>query len=168
MSTGPTKSPEELELDALLEQLAPDEMSRAQLLEEHRQLEKDLLRLADPLPPADFVHKVMAKVATAPARAPAKGEVVMALVIVAAALGASLVAFGTSGDVGGIGFTFTRLFLQARDTIVGIGSGLAAIWRTAPLAVTVGLSVFLAGALVAFKRVLPFSSSSLTHAKVVS
>ena len=64
------KTPEDLELELLLKELAPTDALRAQLLEEHRQLEKDLLRLADPMPPADFVHAVMAKVATAPARAP--------------------------------------------------------------------------------------------------
>lgn len=165
----PGKSPEELELEALLEELAPNDTARAQLLEEHRQLEKDLLRLADPLPPPDFVHKVMAKVATAPARAPAKGEVLLAAAIVGAALAASVFAFGTAGEfgnIGTIGLTFTRLFLQLRDTIVGVGSGLTAIWRTAPLAFTAALSVALAAALVALKRVLP--QNGLTEAKVVS
>ena len=165
----PGKSPEELELDELLKELAHTDEERAQLLEEHRQLEKDLLRLADPLPPPDFVHKVMVKVATAPARAPAKGEVILAAAIVAVALAASLFAFGTAGEIGNIGsvgLTFTRVFLQLRDTIVGIGSGLAAIWRTAPLAFTAALSLALAATLVALKRVLP--QSSLTEAKVVS
>ena len=31
------------------------------IIEEHRLLEKDLCRLADPLPPPDLVHKVMAR-----------------------------------------------------------------------------------------------------------
>lgn len=165
----PPKTPEELELDELLEELAHSDEERAQLLEEHRQLEKDLLRLADPLPPADFVHKVMVKVSTAPARAPAKGEVLMAVAIVGAALAVSVFAFGIhneAGNIGTIGLTFTRLFLQLRDTVVGIGSGLAAIWRTAPLAFTAALSVALAATLVALKRVLP--QNSLTEAKVVS
>ena len=38
----------------------------AAVLEEHRQLEKDLFRLADPLPPPDLVHQVMARVAASP------------------------------------------------------------------------------------------------------
>lgn len=42
----------------------------AAVLEEHRQLEKDLFRLADPLPPPDLVHQVMARVAASPAPAP--------------------------------------------------------------------------------------------------
>ena len=36
------------ELEALLAELAPSDEERVTLLEEHRQLEKDLLRLADP------------------------------------------------------------------------------------------------------------------------
>lgn len=158
-------TPEERELELLLKELASTDEERAQLLEEHRQLEKDLLRLADPLPPPDFVHQVMAKVATAPARPPAKSEIAMALVIVAAALGASIFAFGTAFEPGSLGLQFTRMFLQLRDTIVGVGSGLAAVWRTAPLALTAACSLALAAALVAFKRVIP---NSLPEAKVVS
>ncbi len=43
----------------------------AALVELHRQLEKDLLRLADPPPPPDFVHQVMARVQAQPV-APAR------------------------------------------------------------------------------------------------
>ena len=158
-------TPEELELEQLLKELASTDEERAQLLEEHRQLEKDLLRLADPMPPPDFVHAVMAKVAVAPARAPAKGEIVMAVVIVTAALAASVLAFSTHGDIGTVGLSFTRLVLQLRDTVVGLGSAISALWRTAALPLTIGLGVALAASLVAFKRVL---HNGLTEAKVVS
>lgn len=158
-------TPEELELEQLLKELASTDEERAQLLEEHRQLEKDLLRLADPMPPPDFVHAVMAKVAVAPARAPAKGEIVMAVVIVTAALAASVLAFSAQGDVGTVGLSFTRLVLQLRDTVVGLGSAISALWRTAALPLTIGLGVALAASLVAFKRVL---HNGLTEAKVVS
>ncbi len=159
-------TPEELELEALLKELATTDEERAQLLEEHRQLEKDLLRLADPLPPPDFVHAVMAKVATAPARAPARAEMALAAVIVAIALGASVLAFSAQGDLGAVGLHFTRLILQLRDTVVGLGSALAALWRTAALPLTIGLGLALAACLLAFKRVL--THSSLTEAKGVS
>ena len=159
------KTPEELELEQLLKELASTDEERAQLLEEHRQLEKDLLRLADPMPPPDFVHAVMAKVAVAPARTPAKSEVVMAAVIVLAALGASVLAFSAQGNVGTAGLEFTRVVLQLRDTVVGLGSALEALWRTAALPLTIGLTAGLAACLVAFKRVL---QNSLTEAKVVS
>lgn len=156
-----TPDDSDLELEQLLKELAPTAEARAQLLEEHRQLEKDLLRLADPLPPADFVQAVMAKVALAPARAPGRGDVVLAVSIVAAALAASVFAFAQS-DVGGAGLEFTRLVLQLRDTAIGLGSALTAIWRTAALPLTAALGLGLTACLVAFKRVL------LTEAKVVS
>ena len=159
-------TPEELELEQLLKELASTDEERAQLLEEHRQLEKDLLRLADPMPPPDFVHAVMAKVAAAPARAPAKGEMVLAAVIVGVALAASILAFGAQGDIGGVGLHFTRLVLQLRDTVVGLGSAISALWRTAALPLTIGLGITLAGCLVAFKRVI--QNGLPTEAKVVS
>ena len=54
------------ELNALLAELADSDEARDELIEEHRQLEKDLLRLVDPLPPHDFVQSVMKKVAATP------------------------------------------------------------------------------------------------------
>ena len=160
------KTPEDIELELLLKELAPTDELRAQLLEEHRQLEKDLLRLADPLPPADFVHAVMAKVATAPARAPARGEVLVAAGIVFAAVIASVLAFSATGDgVGGVGLQFTQLVLRIRETVIGLGSALQALWRTAALPLTVGLGLTLGGCLLAFKRVV---HTGLTQVKVVS
>ncbi len=158
-------TPEELELEALLKELATSDEDRAQLLEEHRQLEKDLLRLADPLPPPDFLHKVMAKVAKAPARAPARSEIALASAIVVCAVAASVFAFSTQGDVGEVGLVFTRLVLQLRDTAVGLGSALAALWRTAALPLTIGMGAALAACLVALKRVL---HTGMTEAKGVS
>ena len=158
-------TPEELELEQLLKELASTDEERAQLLEEHRQLEKDLLRLADPMPPPDFVHAVMAKVAVAPARAPAKSEIAMALGIVVVALAASVLAFLAHGDLGEVGLQFTRFVLQMRDTVVGLGSAIAALWRTAALPLTIALGVALASFLSAFKRVI---HNGLTEAKVVS
>ena len=158
------KTPEEL--DRLLEELAPDPAQRDRLLEEHRQLEKDLLRLADPLPPPDFVHRVMAKVASAPAPAPSPADVGLAVLIVLGAVGASVLAFIAAGDgVGGVGLHFTQLVLRLRDTAIGLGSALTAVWRTAALPLTLGLGITLAGCLVAFKRVV---LNGLTEAKVVS
>jgi len=158
-------TPEELELKRLLEELAPTDEERALLLEEHRQLEKDLLRLADPLPPPDFVHAVMAKVASAPARAPAKSEVLLAALIIGAALAASVVALGAQGSVTGLGLDFTRAVLRLRDTVTGLGSALWALWHTAALPLTLGLGVCLATCLLALKRVL---HNGLHETKVAS
>jgi hypothetical protein len=53
-------------------------------VEEHRQLEKDLFRLVDPLPPPDLVSRVMARVADEPA--PVRVEVKTAFSILAVTL----------------------------------------------------------------------------------
>ncbi len=158
-------TPEELELEALLSELATTDEERALLLEEHRQLEKDLLRLADPMPPPDFLHAVMARVALAPARAPGRSETALAIVIVLVALAVSVLAFGARGDPGEMGLQFTRLVLQLRDTAVGLESAVAALWRTLALPLTLALGVALAACLMAFKRVI---HNGLTEAKAVS
>ena len=73
--------PTDTELEALLAELAPTQAERTTLLEEHRQLEKDLLRLADPLPPPDFLANVMSRVAVAPARPLSRADVWSAVAI---------------------------------------------------------------------------------------
>lgn len=155
MSDLNDKSPETDELDQLLNELAPTKEERAALLEEHRQLEKDLLRLADPAPPFDFVHKVMAKVAREPAKAPARVEVWWALGIVGVTLAASVVAFVAQGDgVGELGLSFTRALMRARELLVAAGSGLSAVWKTAALPLTVGMMTALFFGLFGLKRLM--------------
>ena len=149
------KSPEELELEVLLSQLAATEEGRAQLLEEHRQLEKDLLRLADPSPPDDFVQQVMARVEQAPASAPARSDQWMAGGIVFTAALSAVLALGLGGEgLGGVGVQFTQGILRLHDTTVGVASGLGALWRAAALPLTLGLGLALGFSLLAFKRVV--------------
>src|SRR5437870_13897110 len=108
------------ELEAMLEGLSDEE--REALLEEHRQLEKDLLRLADPLPPADFVHRVMQKVATAPAPAPAPKDIALAALIMVSALTAGVLTFISHGvGIGGIGLWVAELALHLRTMLAGLG-----------------------------------------------
>ena len=59
--------------------------------EQHRQLEKDLFRLADPMPPVDFVQSVMARVALEPA--PTRVELRTGLSILAVTLMGAVLAF---------------------------------------------------------------------------
>lgn len=143
---------DERELEALLAELAPTEAERAALLEEHRQLEKDLLRLSDPLPPPDFVGQVMKKVAASPVKV-AKVEVITAgaIVLLTTALAAvALVASG--GFAGSFGLALAQLAVNLREALVAMGSGLLALWTTAALPSVVALSMLLAGSLVALKR----------------
>jgi|APLak6261678615_1056124.scaffolds.fasta_scaffold11692_2 hypothetical protein len=157
--------PTDTELEALLAELAPTEAERTALLEEHRQLEKDLLRLADPLPPPDFLAKVMVRVAEAPARPVSAADVWSAVAIVAVtlvlAVGALLVSGGASS--GGFGLALASLVVQLRESLVAIGSALLALWTTAALPMVVGLSLMLVATLTALRR---FAQPSA--AKVVS
>ena len=96
--------PNDIELEALLAELAPTEAQRTILLEEHRQLEKDLLRLADPPPPPDFLANVMARVAEAPVRPLSRADVWSAVAIVGVTVSLAVVALLVSGGVtGGFG-----------------------------------------------------------------
>lgn len=152
------------ETEALLRELATTDDARDLLLEEHRQLEKDLLRLADPLPPPDFLAKVMNRVATAPARPVSRADVWSAVAIVGVTLSLAVMAIlVSSGASGGFGLALASLVVKGREAVVALGSALIALWTTAALPTVVGLSLFLAAALAAFRR-----SVQPTAAKVVS
>ncbi|MBL8921606.1 MAG: hypothetical protein JNJ54_22285 [Myxococcaceae bacterium] len=154
---------EELELERLLAESAPDERDRETLREAHRQLEKDLLRLADPLPPPDFLTQVMAKVEAEPRRMSAS-EIRSAIVIALSALAASAAAFVSSGaSADGLAVSFAQTFVAARELLVGFGSGLAAVWRTAGLPLSVMLAVVVMVTLMGFRRLV-----APVNAKVVS
>lgn len=138
-------SPECPELEVLFTELeagegpslehARDCLMCSAILEEHRQLEKDLYRLADPAPPPDFVHRVMARVASEPT--PLRRELWTGLSILAASL---LVALGVfvSNDAAliGAGTGLARLLLEGTALFDALGSGANALWHTAvaPLA----------------------------------
>jgi hypothetical protein len=145
---------DELELARLLAEAAPDPLAREALAESHRQLEKDLLRLADPLPPADFVAAVMAKVEAEPKRVSAS-EVQSAVLIAVVGLAASAVAFVRSGaSADGVALEFAQALVAAREVLVGFGSGLAAVWRTAGLPVSVTLALVVMVTLVGLRRLV--------------
>jgi hypothetical protein len=147
---------DDAELQALLAELAPTESERALLLEEHRQLEKDLLRLADPLPPPDFLAKVMTRVAEAPARPISRADVWSAVAIVGIALALAVVALLVSGGVsGGFGLAMASLVVKLREGLVAVGSAIQALWATAALPTALGLSLLLAAVLTGFRRLMP-------------
>jgi len=150
------KNPEELELEALLSELAPTEAERSLLLEEHRQLEKDLLRLADPLPPPDFLANVMTRVAEAPARPLSRADVWSAVAIVGVALALAVAALLVSGGVtGGFGLAVASLVVKLREGLIAFGSAIQALWTTAALPTAVGLSLLLVAVLTGFRRLVP-------------
>lgn len=125
----------------------------AALLEEHRQLEKDLSRLADPLPPPDFVQLVMAKVARAPA--PARAELKVGLLVLGLALALGVLSFLVGGgDAASAGVAVARALVRAREVAVALASGLEALSRGAGWPLAVGLAGALLAALSVFRRLV--------------
>lgn len=114
----------------------------AAVLEEHRQLEKDLFRLADPLPPPDFVQQVMERVANAPA--PARIEWRSFGAILATAVAAGLGTLLVNVGVGGVGVRLATTLVSLRDFAVGLSRGLSVVWSTqsGPLTFAVVLTLF--------------------------
>jgi len=111
----------------------------AALAEEHRQLEKDLGRLVDPLPPPDFVQSVMARVSLEPA--PARVELRTGLSILAVTLMAATLAFvATHGNLGLLGTRAASAVVIWRNLFFGASEALAAIWSTAALPTAVAMA----------------------------
>lgn len=140
------------ELEALLAELTSSEAERTDLLEQHRQLEKDLLRLADPLPPVDFVQKVMARVEAAPARAMSRAEIVSALSLVAGTLVLAVMTLVLTGSLGGAGVFVAQVVIAVREAIGAMGSALAALWQTAAVPMVAALGMMIVVSLAALKR----------------
>ncbi|KFA93751.1 hypothetical protein [Archangium violaceum] len=100
------------------------------IIEEHRLLEKDLCRLADPLPPPDLVHKVMARVAAEPT--PVRRELWTGLSILGASLMMGLGLLLTSdAALSGLGKTMARTLVGGTAFTEALMSGVHALWSTA-------------------------------------
>ena len=131
------------------------------ILEEHRQLEKDLFRLADPLPPSDFVHKVMAKVAGAPVAV--RNEVRIGLGILAGSLALCVLTFVLGGgNLGFFGLKLASVLIEVRELAGAYGTGLAALWKTAAVPLTAAALLALFASLVGLQRL----AGGLDDAKV--
>ena len=110
----------------------------AALAEEHRQMEKDLFRLADPLPPPDFVQSVMARVALEPA--PVRVELRTGLSILAVTLmGATLAFVAAHGNLGLLGTRAAWAVVAWRNLFFAVSEALAALWSTAALPTAVAM-----------------------------
>ncbi len=142
-------------LDELYAELSADPAELAALKESHRLLEHDLSRLADPMPPPDFLQNVMARVATAPAPAPLRSEVLTAAGIVAVTLTLATVAYLSTGSIkSDFGLAVAELVVGVRETFVAMGSALAALWRTAAVPMVAALGMTLLLSLFGLKRVM--------------
>jgi hypothetical protein len=121
------------------------------IIEEHRLLEKDLYRLADPLPPPDLVHKVMARVAVEPP--PQRRELWTGLSILAASLVLGLgVLLSNDAALSGAGTTLARFLVDGKTFLEALQSGSRALWSTAAGPVASLLALLLFSSLFGLKR----------------
>lgn len=151
----PEGAPQEAdELDQLLAELAPSEAEREALEEEHRLLEQDLFRLADPLPPGDFVAQVMSRVEAAPVPMRLRSEIVTASLVLGVTVGLAVTALVATGAAGSsVGLALAQVVVVLREVMIGLGSALSALWRTAAVPMVAALSLTLALSLYALRRV---------------
>jgi predicted anti-sigma-YlaC factor YlaD len=128
--------------------------SCAAMLEEHRQLEKDLFRLVDPLPPSDLVALVMRRVAAEPL--PVRAEMRVGLSILAATLMAAVLSFvATHGPIGLLGASAARAMVSWKTTFLGLNNAVQVTWSTTTVPLAVCLSFVLFLSLVGLRRVAP-------------
>jgi hypothetical protein len=121
------------------------------IIEEHRLLEKDLFRLADPLPPPDLVHKVMARVAAEPA--PVRRELWTGLSILAVSLMMGLGLLLTSDTaLSGLGKTLAHNLVDGTALAEALLSGIHAVWSTAAGPLLALLAFFVLSSVFGLKR----------------
>jgi anti-sigma factor RsiW len=126
----------------------------AAMLEEHRQLEKDLFRLVDPLPPSDLVALVMRRVVAEPL--PVRAEMRVGLSILAATLMAAVLSFvATHGPIGLLGASAARTMVSWKTTFLGLNNAVQVTWSTTTVPLAVCLSFVLFLSLVGLRRVAP-------------
>jgi hypothetical protein len=123
----------------------------AELLEDHRQLEKDLFRLADPLPPADFVNQVMAKVAAAPTSL--RTELIAGLsIFVATAVLAVLVLVLGDPQLGSVGVKLASQLVQLKAVAIAVMSAVFALWNAAAIPIAAGMTALVVASLMGLRR----------------
>ncbi|HYV47077.1 MAG TPA: hypothetical protein VFA20_19600 [Myxococcaceae bacterium] len=121
------------------------------MLEEHRELERDLFRLQDPFPPANFVPQVMAKVAAAPV--PASVELKTGFAILGSALVLAFVIFVARGATAGqLGISVAHWAVELRAILVGLLTGVTVAWKTAAVPIVAALATLLTLSLVGLKK----------------
>jgi anti-sigma factor RsiW len=134
----------------------------AAALEADRQLEKDLFRLVDPLPPPDFVQQVMARVENAPA---SLREVKLGLVILLVSAGllvASL--FALPQTAAQFGSHAAGALVLVQRLVLGFGDALGALWHVAALPLVSVAGALLLACLAGLRRFA--GNFSLSEAKV--
>ncbi|GHG77088.1 hypothetical protein [Comamonas sp. JC664] len=125
----------------------------AAVLEDHRLMEQDLYRLADPLPPPTLVASVMARVSTEPV--PRRREVWSGLAILLTSMLGGLGYLVMSDQaLGRLGTGLASVLVQGRPFVEGLLSGVNALWSTAGLSVACSLAFLLLTSLYGLKRLV--------------
>jgi len=123
------------------------------VLEEHRRLEKDLFRLADPFPPLDFTQRVMARVAAEPV--PIRLNLAVGLAIAVTAFGLGVFTLAASGvGVSIVGSLAASLLITAKSLAIGSQKAVASLWATEALPVAISLFLVLLFCVFALKRLI--------------
>jgi anti-sigma factor RsiW len=134
-----------------------------ELMEAHESLEHDLFRLSDPFPPAGFVPGVMAAIEAAPPPVRVELKTGLFILFAAVALGVAAVLAGPHVVAAELGSGTASSFLSLRDLVLGVFSGVAAIWQTAALPMLAVVSALLFGSLVGLRRL---AGLGMTEVKV--
>lgn len=136
----------------------------SQLLEEHRQLERELFRLSDPFPPLDFTRQVMAKVAAQPAPMRINLGVGLAIAAIAFALGLiALVAAGAGPST--VGSLIGSTLIIAKSLWVGSQKSVSLLWATESLPMAISLFAILLICVFALRRLVAHAPA-LSEARI--
>jgi len=126
----------------------------SEIVSQHRELERELFRLADPFPPSSFVSQVMAKVAASPVSTYRELKVGLAILFGAFAVALGVLVLG-GGGVGQVGILAASAVVHSQTLLVGLSSAISAVWTTAALPMLLSLALVLFAALFALKRLMP-------------
>jgi len=123
------------------------------ILEEHRQIEKDLFRLVDPLPPPDFTQQVMARVAAQ--HAPMRVNIALGLAIAMTAFGLGIFTLISSGvGVSTVGSLAGSALITAKSFWVGTQKGVSVLWEAQALPMAVSLVIVLLISIFALRHLV--------------
>jgi hypothetical protein len=134
----------------------------AQLMESHRDLERELRHLSDPFPPSAFVGQVMARIEAAPTpvRVELKTGFLILLASLAMGIGALLAAPHAPAE---LATNTASAFLTWREIFFGISSAAGTLWRVAAIPMIAVVSALFLASLVGLRR---FGSAGFTDVKV--
>jgi hypothetical protein len=137
----------------------------SEIVREHRELERELFRIADPFPSSSFVSQVMAKVAANPVSPYHEMKVGLGIMFGAFALALSALVLG--GGVGQVGILAASAVVHAQTLVVGLSSAISVLWTTAASTMLLSLALVMFAALFMLKRLMP-GAAQFSEVKISS